>query len=540
DTVDGCSWWVDDWMEKWSAGVRKEALDRLRRREELREEGLSRSATPSVGSGTDPPSYRRPLVQQVLPFQRSKFHSLLPPELIRRSNRVADSGPRRVDAGNLCIPVLEGYRQQQQEDEGRQYYDQSAVFSDQCSSEPMAGDDEISEILSTMEVTDASDPVAVRRVFRKIRKQLKRDARMQRENTEDELRSANADMDAMRNDIAYLQEDLDQKLALEKKLLSERNGSKQKEAEMMKLVKKVYGDDPAEVYNSLLNTNEELQNEMDAVIDERNDLSQQVDKLQQQLDDLRSEAQQKAAGNSGDDQKEDSGAKSDPRMSELLAEKKQLETENADLKEELQKRRDADGGGSPEGPNGVIQTLAQENVELKQQIKSREVELAGLRADLKDLQEERDGASPQQVNEEVEELRKELRELQHQHDELWTHLNKALEEKWNMEEQLRSLGGQHAAFSDSQEPKADGTSATDGTLHDLEPRSIASTNHEMPDSRTSTQSNSVKEGDRQLDVPAVAGVVTPTTVHSPTVEAAKDTDAAAQSDSSSAMAKSIL
>ncbi|KAF4723193.1 hypothetical protein FOZ62_005008, partial [Perkinsus olseni] len=208
-----------------------------------------------------------------------------------------------------------------------------------------------------------------------------------------------------------------------------------------------YGEDPAEVYDSLLNTNEEMQNEMDAVIDERDDLCQQVEKLQEELDTLRRHNGQPtpvAAGGNGDEQ--DTKPDEDKqRVEELLARAKRLEGQNADLREELQKRRGVDDDGSSEGSRGVIQALAQENVELKQQLKSREAELSGLRADLKDYEEGKEGEQAgAEVTSEVERLREELRKLQRQHDELWTHLNEALEDKWNMEEKLQGLRAQIA------------------------------------------------------------------------------------------------
>ncbi|KAF4738565.1 hypothetical protein FOZ62_014374, partial [Perkinsus olseni] len=67
----------------------------------------------------------------------------------------------------------------------------------------------------------------------------------------------------------------------------------------------------------------------------------------------------------------------------------------------------------------------------------------GLRADLKDYEEGKEGGEAgAEVNGEVERLREELRKLQQQHDELWTHLNEALEDKWNTEEKLQGLRAQ--------------------------------------------------------------------------------------------------
>ncbi|KAF4673836.1 Meiotic nuclear division protein 1 [Perkinsus olseni] len=457
DTVDGCTWWLDEWFESWDAGVRQGAVRRLRCRQRRQQQQEEYEGSALLDRVSEASTNTHPSIYQMMPFKRAKFNSLLPHVLIRRSGRLmsgeaseGDPAPpssSEVGSRQMYIP-LEAYAQQPGGQQTERYYDQLA-YSDEGSTPPMPCENENSDLASAIDMADVSDPVAIRRLLRKVQRYLKKVARIQTElqNTKEEVRSANADMDAMRNDIAYLQEDLDQKLALEKKLLTERNGSKQKEAEMMKLVKKVYGEDPAEVYDTLLNTNEEMQNEMDAVIDERDDLCQQVEKLQEELDTLQRHNGQPApvaAGDDGDEQ--DTKPDEDKqRVEELLARAKRLEGENADLREELQKRRGMDEDGSSEGSRGVIQALAQENVELKQQLKSREAELSGLRADLKDYEEGKEGGEAgAEVDGEVERLREELRKLQQQHDELWTHLNEALEEKWNMEEKLQGLRAQIA------------------------------------------------------------------------------------------------
>ncbi|KAF4756782.1 hypothetical protein FOZ63_019295, partial [Perkinsus olseni] len=449
DTVDGCTWWLDEWFESWDAGVRQGAVRRMRCRQRRQPQQEEYDGSALLDRVSEAPTNTHPSIYQMMPFKRAKFHSLLPHVLLM-SGEAGEGDPAPPSSGEvgnreMYIP-LEAYAQQPGGQQTERYYDQLA-YSDEGSTPPMPCANENSDLASAIDMADVSDPVAIRRLLRKVQRYLKKVARIQTDlqNTKEEVRSANADMDAMRNDIAYLQEDLDQKLALEKKLLTERNGSKQKEAEMMKLVKKVYGEDPAEVYDSLLNTNEEMQNEMDAVIDERDDLCQQVEKLQEELDTLRRHNGQPApvaAGGNGDEQdiKPDEDKQ---RVEELLARAKRLEGQNADLREELQKRRGVDDDGSSEGSRGVIQALAQENVELKQQLKSREAELSGLRADLKDYEEGKEGGEAgAEVNGEVERLREELRKLQQQHDELWTHLNEALEDKWNTEEKLQGLRAQ--------------------------------------------------------------------------------------------------
>ncbi|EER09898.1 myosin heavy chain, clone, putative [Perkinsus marinus ATCC 50983] len=297
-----------------------------------------------------------------------------------------------------------------------------------------------------MDGADWSDPVVIRLLLRKVKRYLKKAVRVQREltNSKEELRAAYADMETMRNDIAYLQEDLDRKLALEKKLLTERDGSKQKEEELMKLVRKMYGTDPAEAYVALLNTNEEMQNEMDAVIEERDDLCQEVEKLQKQVDDFQEQSSLPTPG--GDEELLNAGSEEEKQKLEELSRKvERLETENAELRRKVEDWEGRNDGGSSESSRGVIQALAQENVELKRQLRSREVELSGLRADLKEHQK---GSVGEDSTEATDRLRQELKELQQQHDELWTHLNKvllfsaALEDKWDTEEELRALRNQ--------------------------------------------------------------------------------------------------
>ncbi|KAF4757748.1 hypothetical protein FOZ63_011859, partial [Perkinsus olseni] len=176
DTVDGCTWWLDEWFESWDAGVRQGAVRRLRCRQRRQQQQEEYDGSALLDRVSEASTNTHPSIYQMTPFKRAKFHSLLPHVLIRRSGRLmpgeageGDPAPpssSEVESRQMYIP-LEAYAQQPGGQQTERYYDQLA-YSDEGSTPPMPCANENSDLASAIDMADVSDPVAIRRLLRKV------------------------------------------------------------------------------------------------------------------------------------------------------------------------------------------------------------------------------------------------------------------------------------------------------------------------------------------------------------------------------------